>query len=167
MAKYKDWLTDEGLLKIKQWARLGLTDEQIAKNIGISNRTLTRWKELEIDGKCLIRQALKKGREHAIEILENTMFKKANGFYEGDRYIPPDTASLIFLLKNWAKEQYRDKPMNELEMEKLRLENEQLALRNEIIRRELEGDDGLDRLEELVEGITNEALSDAETILDE
>jgi len=27
--KYRDWITQEGLLKIEGWARDGLTDEQI------------------------------------------------------------------------------------------------------------------------------------------
>nr|DAK45334.1 MAG TPA: terminase small subunit [Caudoviricetes sp.] len=34
MAKYTEWLTDEGLLLIQGWARDGLIDEQIAKNMG-------------------------------------------------------------------------------------------------------------------------------------
>ena len=37
--KYHDWLTSEGLLKLEAWARDGLTDEQIAKNIGIPGTT--------------------------------------------------------------------------------------------------------------------------------
>lgn len=40
MAKYEYWLTPEGLLKLEAWARDGLTDEQIAKNVGISRETL-------------------------------------------------------------------------------------------------------------------------------
>lgn len=43
-AKYKEWLTKEGLIKIEGWARDGLTDEQIAHNIGISRKTLSDWK---------------------------------------------------------------------------------------------------------------------------
>ncbi|PJH58674.1 transposase, partial [Salmonella enterica subsp. enterica serovar Typhimurium] len=34
MAKYTEWLTKEGLTKIEGWARDGLTNEQIAQNIG-------------------------------------------------------------------------------------------------------------------------------------
>ena len=33
--KYQKWLTPEGLLLLEGWARDGLTDEQIAKKIGI------------------------------------------------------------------------------------------------------------------------------------
>lgn len=123
MAKYQDWLTDESLLKIKQWARQGLTDKQISKNIGISNRTFTRWKDLEVDGECPIRLVLKKGREQSVEILENSMFKKANGFYQDDHYYPPDNVSLIFLLKNWARNRYRDKNLSPEELKSIELDN--------------------------------------------
>ncbi len=162
MAKYKDWLTDEGLLKIKQWARLGLTDEQIAKNMGINPATYYRW----INKYCDICEAIKKGRQQSVEILENAMFKKAIGFTEGDKYYPPDNVSLIFLLKNWGRNQYRDRPYNDLELEKIELENKQLAMKNEALRRVIEGDNGLDKLEELIQGINNEALEDAETVLE-
>ncbi len=43
--KYHDWITEEGLLKIEGWARDGLTDEQIAHNIGIAPSTLYEWKK--------------------------------------------------------------------------------------------------------------------------
>ncbi len=128
MAKYKDWLTDESLLKIKNWARSGLTNEQIARNIGISTRTFNRWLNLEINGERPFCLALKKGRSQSVEILENTMFKKANGFYEGKTYYPPDNVSLIFLLKNWGKDQYRDKHLTQEELRSIQLDNDLKAL---------------------------------------
>ena len=42
--KYQEWLEPEKLILIEGWARDGLTDEQIAKNIGISRSTLNEWK---------------------------------------------------------------------------------------------------------------------------
>lgn len=42
--KYEKWLTNEGLLRIQGWARDGLTDEQIAENMGINKATLYDWK---------------------------------------------------------------------------------------------------------------------------
>ena len=48
-AKYAEWLTPEGLLKIEGWARDGLTDEQIAKNMGVSVSTLNNWKNIHSD----------------------------------------------------------------------------------------------------------------------
>lgn len=46
MAKGKanDWLDENKLLLLQGWARDGLPDEQIAENMGISVRTLYRWK---------------------------------------------------------------------------------------------------------------------------
>ena len=43
--KYEYWLTDEGLLQIGGWAKSGLTDEQIAHNMGICRDTLIQWKK--------------------------------------------------------------------------------------------------------------------------
>ena len=43
--KYEYWITEEGLLKIEGWARDGLTDEQIAHNMGINIATLYAWKK--------------------------------------------------------------------------------------------------------------------------
>ena len=47
--KYKYWLTPEGLLKLEGWTRDGLTEEQIASNMGISRSTLNEWKKLYPD----------------------------------------------------------------------------------------------------------------------
>ena len=46
MAKVKaeEWLAEEKLVILEGWARDGLTDKEIADNIGISDRTLYRWK---------------------------------------------------------------------------------------------------------------------------
>lgn len=57
--KFQEWLTPEGLLKIEGWARDGLIDEQIAKNMGISRSTLNVWKTKYPD----ISDALKKERK--------------------------------------------------------------------------------------------------------
>lgn len=42
--KYQKWLEPEGLILLEGWARDGLTDEQIAKNMGITRKTLAEWK---------------------------------------------------------------------------------------------------------------------------
>ena len=157
MAKYKDWLTSDNLLKIKQWARLGLTDKQISHNINISNRTFTRWKDIEVDGERPISLALKKGREQAVEILENSMFKKANGFYENGNYYPPDNVSMIFLLKNWAKNQYQDRPKTPEEIESIKLDNELKKLKIELYKQSDEN--AFAKVEELIARIDEEVES--------
>ena len=45
--KYQEWITNEGLIKIEGWAKDGLTDEQIAKNMDIRTSTLYEWKNDE------------------------------------------------------------------------------------------------------------------------
>lgn len=65
--KYEEWLIEEGLTKMEGWARVGLTDEQIAYNMGISVRTLYVWK----DKYPQIVHALKKGKEVVDRHVEN------------------------------------------------------------------------------------------------
>lgn len=74
--KYQDWLTDEGLLKLEGWARDGLVDEQIAKNIGIRRETLYAWEKKYPN----ISNALKKGKEVVDRQVENALLKRALGF---------------------------------------------------------------------------------------
>ena len=40
--KYEKWLKEDNLLLLEGWARDGLTDEQIAKNIGTVSYTHLR-----------------------------------------------------------------------------------------------------------------------------
>ena len=43
-SKAEKWLEPDGLLRIEGWARDGLTEEQIAKNMGVSRSTLSDYK---------------------------------------------------------------------------------------------------------------------------
>lgn len=81
MAKYDEWITEEGLIKIEGWARDGLTDEQIAKNVGISRSTLSEWKKKFSD----ISDSLKKGKDVADRQVENALFKRALGYEYTER----------------------------------------------------------------------------------
>lgn len=124
-AKYKEWLTEDGLLRIESWASDGLTNEDIAHNMGITRQTLNNWCKKYTS----IFDALKKGREPVVRKLENSLIKKAQGFeYEevttemwvddnGEKrqkvskhkkYSTPDTSALIFLLKNYKPNKYRN-----------------------------------------------------------
>lgn len=82
--KYEEWLTKEGLLKLEGWARDGLTDEQIASNMGISRSTLNEWKSKYPD----ILDTLKRGKEIVDIQVENALLKRALGYsYNEDKYI--------------------------------------------------------------------------------
>lgn len=112
-SKGSEWLDEECLLLLQGWARDGLSDEQIAENMGISVRTLYRWK----NEYCQICHALKKGKDVADREIENALFKRAKGYdYEETReeskdgkivkrivttkHVPGDTTAQIFWLKN-------------------------------------------------------------------
>lgn len=96
MAKINDWLEKDKLILLEGWSRDGLTNEQIANNIGINVKTLYDWKNKESD----ICNALKKGREIVDYEVENALLKSA---LEGN------ITAQIFWLKNRRKMQWRDK----------------------------------------------------------
>lgn len=79
--KYQEWLTKEGLLKLEAWARNGLTDEQIANNMGISTATLYNYKNKHLE----ILEALKKGKEVVDIQVENALHKSAVGYEYTER----------------------------------------------------------------------------------
>lgn len=135
--KYLDWITKEGLLKIEGWARDGLTDEQIAKNMGIKRQTLYDWKKKYPD----ISDALKRGKEVIDREVENALLKRARGYqYDETTYekvvvrdsegkvvghqmqptkvvtkeVQPDVTAQIFWLKNRKPDVWRDKKETEL-----------------------------------------------------
>lgn len=96
--KYRQWLENESLVLLEGWARDGLTDEQIASNIGISKSTLYDWKNKYSE----FSTALKKGKEVVDYQVENALLKNAlNG----------DTTAQIYWLKNRRPDKWRDKPI--------------------------------------------------------
>ena len=116
--KYQEWLEPEGLLKIEGWARDGLTDEQIAENMGVSRSTLNSWKEKYSD----ISDTLKRGKEIVDRQVENALLKRALGYRYDEvtmengvetkrvtKEVMPDTTAQIFWLKNRKPEEWRDK----------------------------------------------------------
>ena len=134
--KYEKWLELDGLLLLTAWARDGLTDAQIATNMGIAYSTLREWK----DKFSALSAALKKGKEVTDIEVENSLFKRAMGYSydevtqelvtDVDEYgdvikalkvtkvvrkeAQPDTTAQIFWLKNRKPEQWRDKSNVEL-----------------------------------------------------
>lgn len=116
--KYEEWLTPEGLLLIEGWARDGLTDIQIAQNIGISKQTFYDWKKRYPD----FADSVKRGKEVIDRMVENALLKAAMGFeYDEEmatprgevvtirKYEKPNTTALIFWLKNRKPKEWRDK----------------------------------------------------------
>lgn len=120
--KYQRWLEPEGLQLLEGWARDGLTDEQIADNMGISTSTLYDWKNKYLE----ISEALKKGKEIVDIQVENALLKRALGYSYSEvttekdgnkikqkitkKQVIPDTTAQIFWLKNRRPDKWRDKP---------------------------------------------------------
>lgn len=103
---------------VEGWKRDGLTDVQIAKNLGVGKNSVIKWKN-EIQE---FRDAIKKGKEVSDYELENALHKRAVGYYyeeetvtnQGDvvtvkKYEHANPTSLIFALKNRLPHKYRDK----------------------------------------------------------
>ena len=118
MAKINEWLENDKLILLEGWAKSGLTDEQIAKNIGINRTTLYDWKKKEVN----IANALKKGKEVVDFEVENALLKRALGYeYEEETYengiltkkvkkhVAPDTTAQIFWLKNRKPNNWKDR----------------------------------------------------------
>lgn len=116
--KYQEWLEPDGLLLLEGWARDGLSDEQIAHNIGIATSTLYDWKKKHLE----ISEALKKGKEVVDIEVENALLKNA---LEGN------ITAQIFWLKNRKPNRWREKqnldvvadisnPFKELSIEELK-----------------------------------------------
>lgn len=133
-SKAEEWLEQDKLTLLKAWARDGLTDEQIAKNMGISAASLYNYKNKHLE----IFEALKKGKEIVDIEVENALKKNATGFsyieevvstekeviYENGkrvkeiskpvvieitRYKQPETTAQIFWLKNRKPDKWKDK----------------------------------------------------------
>lgn len=146
--KYEQWLTPEGLLKIEGWVRDGLTDEQLAKCMGINRDTLYSWKKRYPD----ISDTLKKGKEIVDRKVENSLLERAYGgihkvrknikvkhtYYDDhgrkcekeevvtvvdEVYTAGDTTAQIFWLKNRKPEVWKDKQIVEAEVGVMKLED--------------------------------------------
>ena len=135
-AKYDRWLTREGLLRIQGWARDGLTEKDIAKNMRVSPASLREWKHRFEE----IGEALKEGKDSADRVVENALYRSACGYtveitepikvkriiYDEETgrkvredeevveatkqlHFPAQVTAQIFWLKNRKPAQWRDK----------------------------------------------------------
>ena len=110
--KYADWITPDGLLLLEGWARDGLTDDQIAHNIGVNVKTLWDWKT-RFDP---IRNAIKKGKAPVDLEVENALLKKALGF----------TVTVKKPIKLKTKKQLKDK--GTIEEERIEYADEEIYI---------------------------------------
>ena len=120
--KYQKWLTKEGLLLIKDWARNGLTDKQIASDkMDIAESTFYVWKNKYSE----FSEALKESKPVADAKVVDSMFNstqlrivpkrtwtinKETGELEvskiEEQIIPPDQKAISMWLKNRQRDQW-------------------------------------------------------------
>jgi hypothetical protein len=135
LAKYQEWLLEENLKNLKEWSQNGLTDIQIANNMGIGVSTLYEWKNKYSE----FSEALKNGKEIADLQVVNSLYKKTQGYnaqirknfklkevkYNNDGkkiseketlvigidevHIPPDTMAIIYWLNNRMPSEWKNK----------------------------------------------------------
>jgi hypothetical protein len=158
--KYKKWLEQDGLIKLEGWARSGLTDAQISKNIGICCGTLYDWKNRFPE----ISDALKKGKEVVDFEVENALLKRALGYeYEEvvsevyterskdgtdivkekhvkkvKKTVPPDTPAAIFWLKNRKPTDWRNNPPTDADRDALSLLDKVIERVDDVVHTEAE-----------------------------
>lgn len=121
-SKYEEYIKDN-LILVEGYARDGLSDEQIAHNLGIHPSTLYEYKNKYPE----FSEALKKGKEVIDRQVENALLKRALGYNyiettreadedgtlsitkEVTKEVQPDTTAQIFWLKNRKPKAWRDK----------------------------------------------------------
>lgn len=135
--QYDEWLKPEGLEQITNWAAKGLTNKEIAQNMGITPACLCNWQNKFIE----LVEAIKKGRKLSVQFIENRFFQTAFGGVEEitevieektiidnkgnehkvvdkkttTRKLPPNVTAQIFYLKNHAG--YSDHPQPNVDVE--------------------------------------------------
>lgn len=128
MAKSKWEQVKDKLTLIEGWARDGLTNKEIAKNLGIGETTFYKI----INEHSEVSEVLKKGKEVVDYQVENALLKRALGYaYEEKTYetrydertgkseerlvkkvtkqVSPDTTAQIYWLNNRKPKQWRNK----------------------------------------------------------
>lgn len=121
--KFDRWRTKEGLTLLEGWARDGLTDEEIARKMGVCPATLYIWKEKYVE----ILEATKKGKEVIDFEVEQALLKRALGYsytetrkeidangkkkvIVTEKHVEADTAAQIFWLRNRKPNKWRNNP---------------------------------------------------------
>lgn len=115
---YKEFIENDGLTKLEGWVRDGLTDAQVANNIGVNPRQIYRWRKThpEFD------KIMKRSKAVVDVQVENALLKRALGYdvteyfvdadgnrKEVQKQMPPDVTAQIFWLKNRKPQEWRDR----------------------------------------------------------
>lgn len=136
-SKADEWLTPDGLLRVKGWARDGLTDEQIADKMHIAPSTFYSWQSKFTE----FSETIREGKAPVDEIAVDSLFKSVTGYYvtvkepiklktkkqlkdkgtieeehieyvERQIYIPGNVNAQIYWTKNRKPRQWKDRPVD-------------------------------------------------------
>lgn len=146
-SKYEK-LVKPRLFEILEWRRIGWTEEEIAKELGLSRRTLTQYKHLYPE----FLRALKSETEELVKELRGALVRRAKGYQyietkkiyernedgqlvhtrteETTKSQPADVAALNLALKNFDRENWSNDPQllalkrEELELKKKQIEKD-------------------------------------------
>lgn len=93
-----------------KFAELGATEFEIARGIGIDDRTFQGWLRRYPD----LERAIKLGKDAADDRVTRALYHRAVGYTRVDRFgnethVPPDAVACIFWLKNRRRSEWRDK----------------------------------------------------------
>ena len=145
-SKY-DSVIPPNIEKIKKWISEGVTEKDIAKNLGIGLTTWKRWKNQTDE----FRSVVVSNRKPKVEELENTMFQLATGYmYQVDKVmkvrdagggehleeytetvrVEPNFNALRFLLTNWSDKYANDPALIKMRREEFEHKKKQDELTN-------------------------------------
>lgn len=140
------------LKEIEEWYSLGVSEEQVYKNLGVTRSTWYKHKAEQEE----LKEAIKRGCMPVIIKVRSALYKSALGFtyterkvykkkeptgdgnfkevgYEeiSEKYAPPNVASCNLLLKNLDKENWANDPQM-LKMKELELKHKQQVLESSV-----------------------------------
>lgn len=114
--------------RISRWLAKGLMEKTIAANLGVSVATWEKWKTLKPE----LVEAIKKGNRVIVQEIEDALVKRALGYdyteskvyitHDADgrkrerkevlkKHMPPDVGACCFILKNKARDEWRNDPV--------------------------------------------------------
>ena len=119
-----EWLKGDRLRQVCEWVSKGLTDKQVANNMGIAESTFYEWKKKYPDFAVALSEAKEKPKLE----LESAMYKMAIGqmFIEETKttldpqnqkivkidkvkkQLPPNVQVQMFLARMWMPEKYKE-----------------------------------------------------------
>lgn len=129
--------------EIEEWLELGATQKEICDQLGVNEKVFCKYKNehKELNDLC------KNARRKPVQQIKAALFKRATGYHYTEtttvnsdkgvqittynKYLPPDPASAMILLKHWDKEtEWTQDPATlnlkkqELELKKEHMESE-------------------------------------------